>query len=199
MLVIAGAFFCDHSKKNLLFLSGTNTNLQRFQMIDYKDFTIKAVLKEKACAEQVLVELGAKFEGEDFQHDYYFKTSTGKLKFRKSTSELLIAHYERVVINNFEKTIVHRYDINPSDLEIKQLFDSNEIIGETRKIRKLYYFKNVAVHLDKLSNGKEFIEVEAKDFDNSYTELELQEQCLFVFKKLDISKSDIVRTGYLNH
>ena len=51
-------------------------------MIDYKDFTIKAVLKERP-ARASIGGIRAKFEGEDFQHDYYFKTSSGKLKFRK--------------------------------------------------------------------------------------------------------------------
>jgi adenylate cyclase class IV len=76
-----------------------------------------------------------------------------------------------------EKTIVYRYEVNPTDLQIQHLSASNELIGETQKNRKLYQLHNMTVHIDELSNGERYIEIEAKDFDDSYTENEAISNC----------------------
>jgi predicted adenylyl cyclase CyaB len=146
-------------------------------MLKYKDFTLKARLYEMDAFEQKLLELGAKYEGEDYQQDYYFKIANGKLKFRKGTIGTLITHYERILVDNMEKTIVYRYEVNPTDLQIQHLYASNELIGETQKNRKLYQLHNMTVHIDELSNGERYIEIEAKDFDDSYTENEAISNC----------------------
>jgi hypothetical protein len=38
---------------------------------------------------------------------------------------------------------------------------------------------------------------EAKDFDDSYTELELRKQCQFLFEQLSVKESDLLETEYL--
>ena len=45
-------------------------------------------------------------------------------------------------INNTEKTLVYRYEVNPSELQIQYLFSTKELIGKTQKKRKLYKLKN---------------------------------------------------------
>lgn len=166
-------------------------------MLTYKDFTLKAHLKSRSETEQKLIELGARFEGEDHQQDDYFKISKGKLKYRKGTLGGLITHYERFLEDNIEKTIVYRYDKNPPEEEIRQLYDSSELIGTTHKIRKLYQFENVTFHFDELPDGQTFIEVEAKDYENQYSEPELQNQCRKWMSKLGITESDFLPTGYI--
>jgi predicted adenylyl cyclase CyaB len=167
-------------------------------MLTYKDFTLKAHLNSRSEIEQKLIELGARFEGEDYQLDYYFKVSTGKLKYRKGTLGTLITHYERFSIDNIEKTAVYRYDINPSEEEVRQLYTNFDLVGEIQKSRSLYQINNLTIHLDKLENGDEFIEVEAKDFEELYTELDLQNQCHQLFEKMGISKNELLKTGYVN-
>ena len=96
-----------------------------------------------------------------------------------------------------EKTHVYRYDVNPTEAEVQQLFVTAERIGETHKIRKQYQFQNVTVHLDELPNGENYIEVEAKDYSNSFSEEDLQSQCKDLFEKLGIASVDLMQTGYL--
>ena len=55
----------------------------------------------------------------------------------------------------------------------------------------------MTIHLDKLENGEEFIEVEAKDFEDLYSELELQNQCQQIFENIGISKDELLTTGYI--
>jgi predicted adenylyl cyclase CyaB len=166
-------------------------------MLKYKDFTLKAFLKSRAKIEQKLLELGARFEGDDYQQDYYFKVSNGKLKYRKGTLGTLITHYERFSIVDIEKTKVYRYDVNPTEEEVQKLYNSFDIVGEIHKSRSLYQINNLTIHLDKLENGEEYIEVEAKDFEELYTELELQNQCQQIFEKIGISQNELLTTGYI--
>lgn len=167
-------------------------------MLKYKDYTLKAHLKWRTYVENKLIELRAIFEGDDYQQDYYFKVLNGKLKYRKGTFGALITHYERFTIDNIEKTTVYRYDVNPSEEEIQKLFNRYDLIGEINKSRSLYQINNLTIHLDKLENGEEYIEVEAKDFEDRYSELELQNQCQQIFENIGISKNDLLTTGYIN-
>ena len=166
-------------------------------MLNYKDVTQKARLANADVIASVLIAMGASFVGEDHQHDIYFQVQNGKLKFRQGTLSNLITHYERIAVGPLEKTHVYRYDVNPSEAEVQQLFSTGERIGETQKIRKQYQFQNVTVHLDELPNGENYIEVEAKDYSNSFSEEDLQSQCKDLFEKLGIASVDLMQTGYL--
>ena len=123
-------------------------------MLNYKDVTKKARLANADVIASALIAMGASFVGEDHQHDIYFQVLNGKLKFRHGTLGTLITHYERIAVGPLEKTHVYRYDVNPPEAEIQQLFATADRIGETQKIRKQYQFQNVTIHLDKLPNGE---------------------------------------------
>ncbi len=166
-------------------------------MLNYLDFTLKARLLNKQLVEQNLIELGAHFLGIDKQHDFYFQTDKGKLKYRKGTLGTLVTHYERFLVDNCEKTQVYRYDQNPSEESVKQLYLTHELVGETQKIRTLYQLENVTFHLDELPDGQLFIEVEAKDYGQQFSEVDLRNQCAKLFKILGIREEDVRQTGYL--
>ncbi len=166
-------------------------------MLNYLDCTLKARIKHVEDLTCRLIELGAQYMGLDRQHDTYFEVPHGKLKYRKGTLGTLITHYERTVVDLVEKTQVYRYDVNPSEDEIRKLFLNFKVVGETEKSRTLYQLNNVTIHLDDLPDGNSFIEVEAKDFGNEKSPSELQSQCLELFQRLGIPKSDYIPTGYL--
>ena len=73
-----------------------------------------------------------KFIREENQHDFYFQVSKGKLKFRKGSHNNLITHYERILLQRTERTIVYRYD-DPTEEEIDELFSKNKLVGEFKK------------------------------------------------------------------
>jgi predicted adenylyl cyclase CyaB len=166
-------------------------------MINYKDVTLKARVSNVGQMEVRLMDLGAIYLGEDHQHDFYFTCSKGKLKFRKGTLGTLITHYERIVLDNAEKTHVYRYDINPSEEEVQQLYAMHEIIGATQKIRKIFQLENITIHLDDLPSGEKFIEVEAKDYAEILSEEQLNLQCQKLFEDLQIANVERLETGYL--
>ncbi|MDL5050180.1 hypothetical protein QQ054_29675 [Oscillatoria amoena NRMC-F 0135] len=53
------------------------------------------------------------------------------------------------------------------------------------------------MHLDTLQDGRQFIEIEAIDPANRFTEADLQHQCLSMKTQLGIADSDLVQTGYM--
>ena len=163
----------------------------------YKDYTLKARVSSQNLLEGELKKLNARFLGVDHQTDTYFQTSIGKLKLRQGTIENLITHYERTFDNGVEKTTVHRYDVNPTEAEVEKLKDSHKQIGTVIKERKIYFIDHLKIHLDKLQNGEEFIEIEAIDRHNEFSDEELKNQCMALKDKLGIRESEMVKTGYL--
>lgn len=163
----------------------------------YKDYTIKARITSGEMLEEKLANLNPEFIGIDHQTDTYFQVDQGKLKLRQGTIENLITHYERTPEGDAEKTQVYRYDLNPTAQEIQELINSYEQIGVVQKERKIFFIDNVKIHLDKLKDGEQFIELEAINRDNKFSSEELKEQCLDLKNKLGIRDSDQVQTGYL--
>jgi adenylate cyclase, class 2 len=163
----------------------------------YQDFTIKARAKDFVRVEELLRELGAKFLGVDVQTDTYFKTEKGKLKIREGNIENLITHYERILENGMERTIVYRYDVNPTEAEIENLMTSTQSIGVVKKNRSIYLLGIHKIHLDRLTDG-DFIEIESIDRDGRFTSSELKRLCWELKEKLEICDNDLMPTGYFN-
>ena len=164
--------------------------------MSYKDLTSKVQVACQESLEQKLIEIGAQFIREEVQQDFYFDVPNGKLKYRKSTFNSLITHYERIKMGKMEKTTVYQYDVNPSISEIQLLFDTTQLIGETIKTRKVYQFQNSTLHLDLPNTGGVFLEIEVKDFDGFKPEHELIAEANFVFQLLGISQNQYLETGY---
>jgi adenylate cyclase class 2 len=167
------------------------------EKLPYKDFTLKARADDFTAFERKLRNCGGEYIGTDNQKDTYFRTKRGRLKLRQGTLENLITHYERSEENRIEKTIVFRYDLDPTVEEIQSLFYSHEVIGVVEKERKIYYLELVKVHLDTLPDKKMFIEIEAIDRTDSVDIHVLRQQCLAIKDLLGIRDADVVPTGYL--
>jgi adenylate cyclase class IV len=163
--------------------------------LTYQDFTIKARVENFNQTIAVLQRLGAICLGTDLQTDTYFKTDTGKLKLRVGTIENLITHYERMQELGIEKTVVYRYDVNPTPEEVATLRNNFTAMGEITKERTIYMFGIHKIHLDRI-NGEHFIEIESIDRDGAYTSEALKALCWEVKDKLLIADEDLVPTGY---
>ncbi len=168
------------------------------QPLPYKDITVKAKVDNLATIETQLTTLGAFFHGHDYQTDHYFKTHKEKLKYRAGTVEKLITHYERILVNDTEQTIVYRYDLNPTEDEVKKLFATETSIGVTKKERKIFFLEHIKIHLDKLENGEQFIEIEVIDRENKWTIDQLKNQCRDLQVKLQIPDANLIPTGYFS-
>ncbi|MBX2897529.1 MAG: class IV adenylate cyclase [Cyclobacteriaceae bacterium] len=164
--------------------------------MNYRDFTLKARLYDSRKIKDQLLKLGASCVGTDNQVDRYFEVSQGKLKWRQGNIENLITHYERIQEGGLEKTVVYRYEVNPSQETIQQLFDLYKEASTVRKQRTIYWLGNVKIHVDKLPDGREFVELEAMDRENKLSTTELRTQCKQIQQALAIDDSDLMPTGY---
>jgi adenylate cyclase, class 2 len=162
----------------------------------YRDCTIKIRLTDTPALLERLTELDAKFVGIDNQRDSYFKTNVGKLKLREGNIENLITHYTREAGKGVEYTRVIRYDVNPLREEIDRLRRDHELIRTVNKERRIFFLENVKVHVDRIPGGEEFLELEAFDRTNEFTEAVLRSQCLHVLNLLNLASSEIIKTGY---
>ena len=57
-------------------------------MMKYKDFTLKARLYDKDGIHEKLTQLGFKYDGEDYQQDYYFKLQRVNWNIEKEIIQL---------------------------------------------------------------------------------------------------------------
>lgn len=164
--------------------------------LQYKDFTIKAKSVNQALLEKQLDYLNVEFIGTDNQHDTYFEVLKGKLKLRRGSIENLITHYERVNEQGTERTIVYRYDLNPTAEQIDDLFNTHTELGTFQKERKIYRLGNIKIHLDKIAEDEIFLEIEAQDHEGSRSDEELKAQCLELKDQLEILDEQLIETGY---
>lgn len=173
------------------------TSATLMKPLTYQDFTIKARANSFERVKELLQQLGATRLGMDEQTDTYFKTDKGKLKLRVGTIENLITHYERFLQDGLERTVVYRYDLNPTQHQINELLHRGEQIGQVRKQRAIYLWKNHKIHLDKV--GVEyFVEIETIDRQMLHTQKQLRDLCWELKEKLEICDEDLIPTGYFN-
>ena len=164
--------------------------------MNYRDVTRKARLHDSLNIKARLLQVGARFVGTDQQVDQYFDVPRGKLKWRQGTIENLITHYERILEDGFEHTVVYRYDVNPSPEAIKELCDHYQSLSSIRKQRSIYWLGPVKIHIDALPDGNEFIEWEAIDREGNYSIRALKAHCVQIQHLLGIDKADLLPTGY---
>jgi len=168
------------------------------QPLDYKDYTLKARVAELDRFHERLNDLSATFVGTDHQRDHYFSTTKGKLKWRQGTIENLITHYERIAEQGAERTIVYRYDLNPTPEDLDELRQSSKLIQVIEKTRHIYLLDHLKIHLDQLPSGDQFVEIEAIDRTNQFTQAELMQHCTSLLEKLGIPPETLIPTGYFS-
>jgi len=162
----------------------------------YKDFTVKVRVTYPEEVERKLMALKAEFMGEYEQTDHYFSATKGKLKWRKGNIENVIMHYERVSEGGVERTVVYRYDVNPTESDIDALKQHHQALGAVKKKRRIFYLSHVKIHLDEFC-GEHFLEIEAIDEHNVFSYDQLKVHCRAIQQQLGFSDQDVIPTGYL--
>jgi adenylate cyclase class IV len=164
----------------------------------YQDFSLKARCADLPRFRQALQQCGAKFLGTDQQRDTYYAEKLGKLKWRESTREPLLIHYERLPdAHGTERTRVLRYDRHPTPAHVAAVVAGREVLGVVEKSRDIYSLGSIKIHLDTFANGAQFVEIEAIDREGRHTLDDLRRQCLRLAEALGIAPADVITNGYL--
>lgn len=112
--------------------------------------------------------LGAEDLGTLLQEDVYFNVPRGRLKLRRQRGAVaqLIA-YERPDVQGQRESHYRIVEV-PNDSEVEDTLAAVlEIVGVIRKSRRLFLFKGVRIHLDRVDGLGSFIEFEGVAQDGS--------------------------------
>ena len=160
------------------------------------NFEFKAKHDDIAGAEQILLQSGPLFIGEDHQIDTYFNVPNGRLKLREGNIEHALIFYERANTATAKQSNVILYQHKP-DAALKALLEKSlGIKTVVDKKRKIYFIDNVKFHFDTVEDLGSFIEVEAIDKDGNLGLEKIKEQCFYYQQLLGIKPENILAKSY---
>lgn len=144
----------------------------------------------------ILAQKNAKFQGTDHQVDTYFKSPTGRLKFREGNIENNLIYYEREDKPGIKESNVI-LSKTTQDKAIKQILE--KVLGVlvvVDKTREIYWIDNVKFHIDNVVGLGSFVEIEAIDKDLNIGKEKLNEQCSFYLNLFEIPQEDMISCSY---
>lgn len=148
--------------------------------------TIRSLLKQNS----------ADFKGTDHQTDTYFNVDKGRLKLREGNIENSLIFYRRPNTGRPKASDINLIALdNPQEMKTL-LTNALGIKVIVEKDREIYFINNVKFHIDEVEKLGCFVEVEAIDRDDSYSEAELREQCQQFMDLFGISDEDLVSVSY---
>jgi predicted adenylyl cyclase CyaB len=125
-----------------------------------RNIELKARLRDRAHAIAVCVALAAEAKGDLHQIDTYFRVPEGRLKLREAEpgrDELV--YYRRPDVAGPKGC---DYVLEPVRRSIKAfLAEALGVVAVVDKVRTLYLWRNVRIHLDQVAALGDFIEFEA--------------------------------------
>ena len=161
----------------------------------HKNFEIKTPISNfkevRSFAKNLYIHYKKKNFIIEYQKDIYFKIQSGRLKLRiinKKIGELIL--YDR---KETKKLRVSKYIISRTeDFKNLNTILSNffKVIVIVEKLREIYIFNNIRIHLDKVKNLGEFLEFEI--IYNNFNKAKKQMIFLIDYFKLDKHK-------FINH
>ena len=132
------------------------------------------------------------------QHDIYFRTASGRLKLRiEDEKPATLIEYHRP---DSQQARISNYTLTPVEngqQTLEQLRQEHGILAEVLKIRTLYFYKNVRIHLDDVRQLGGFLE-----FESVISEAVPQEAAARHFDEIDQRLQghvgEAVAVGYLD-
>lgn len=160
-----------------------------------RNIELKARLRDRDRALTVCTELGASAEGDIHQVDTYFKVPSGRLKLREASP------------GRTELVFYHRPDVTGPkgcdyDLETVQpsmkgfLANALGVLAVVDKVRTLYLWQNVRIHLDHVAGLGDFIEFEAV-LDETYDDEDGHRKLAHLIAAFGLGEADHLTTSYL--
>jgi predicted adenylyl cyclase CyaB len=163
-----------------------------------RNVEIKARMAERARVLACLSPLATAGPSEISQDDTFFKASSGRLKLRDfgdGRGELI--YYERADDAGPKTSFYIRTPTAEPDALRQALTLAHGQIGRVRKQRTLYLVGRTRVHLDRVMDLGDFIELEVVLHDDETPESGMQE-AEQIMAALGIAETQLVRGAYLD-
>ena len=132
------------------------------------------------------------------QEDYYFYVPNGRLKLRLTQANKgQLIYYDRPDEHGPKVSNYKIYETDVPDRLLELLGSSYGIRSTVRKKRYLYIFNRTRIHLDKVKDLGNFIELEVVlGAGDSYEEGKTEAQ--YLIERLGIEKQDLVSCSYID-
>jgi predicted adenylyl cyclase CyaB len=158
---------------------------------------IKAGCADLAAAREVARRVATARVGLDRQVDTYFRTRAGRLKLRESS--LFGGQLVTYLRPDRDGPKRSDYQVVPvSDaVELKRIL--GEILGVHRvvtKEREIFLCENVRIHLDRVEELGDFLELEAVTDGTDAAEAEGRRKVAWLMKELGVREDDLVAVSY---
>lgn len=164
--------------------------------MNIKNFEFKAKVENLEKYENKLLTLSPVLIGTDHQVDTYFNVSKGRLKLREGNIENALINYNREDVKGSKMSEVILYQHKP-DPALKDILSFHlGVKAVVDKKRKIYFIDNVKFHFDIVSTLGTFIEVEAIDSNNEYSNDDLKKQCDQYFNFFELDNASLVDKSY---
>jgi len=159
-------------------------------------FEIKAKCRDLNKVRDILKSQNAEFKAIDHQIDTYFHSKNGILKFREANLENNLIHYlgENTQKSTKRASSLYKAEANSSLKDILEKSLGKKCVVE--KNREIYLIDKVKFHLDTIKDLGNYIKIVATQNNNNTSTEELQEQCNFYIKLLQINAKDLISDSY---
>ena len=163
-----------------------------------RNVEIKTQLRDRGHVERELERLGARDAGIETQDDVFYRCPSGRLKLRESSRDgAALIHYQR---SDEATERISDYEIvRISDPETMRAFLDRALgrSGAVRKQRHLFLLDNVRIHLDRVEQLGDFLELEAI-VDAGHTEAQCRQSCAELLERFGIRPEDRLAVAYVD-
>ncbi len=153
---------------------------------------IKVSIKSLSAIIKRLDEIDAEFAGVLYQTDIYYKIKKGLLKLRIENGRNQLIQYFRDEKSKDRWSDYRILEISSDNAGkfLKGLFNTEVTV---KKERKLYWYKNTRIHLDKVKGLGMFLELETKLINGKK---DARERFNFLVKHLQLDEKNQIRKSY---
>ncbi|MBL7649752.1 MAG: class IV adenylate cyclase [Candidatus Hydrogenedentes bacterium] len=161
-----------------------------------RNIELKAKLPDFERALAACRTLGAQFQGDIHQIDTYFDVPNGRLKLREANpGRTELVHYHRPDVAGAKGCDYTLEAVNPT---IKaMLAEALGTLTVVDKVRTLYLWENVRIHLDRVAGLGDFLEFEAVQPDGAPDEDGFK-KLTFLSDQFTIGEHDYLTHSYLD-
>ena len=161
-----------------------------------RNIELKARLRDRDHALVVCHRIGANAQGDIHQIDTYFRVPSGRLKLREAEpgrTELVFYHRPDVAGPKGCD-----YALEPAQPTIKSMLsDALGVLTVVDKVRTLYLWENVRIHLDRVQDLGDFIEFEAV-LDDTHDDADGHAKLARLIEDFGLTDDEHLEVSYLD-
>lgn len=161
-----------------------------------QNIEIKARYAELDHARKIAREINAEPQGVYEQVDTYFFVKRGRLKLREISSQQtqLIFYYRPDEVGP-KTSDYHIYPVERSEHLKRMLQSALGVWQVVEKQREVYWYDEVRIHLDQVTNLGSFVEFEGVLADSA-KQTSVTGKVEFLISRFEIEKSDLIAASY---